>query len=753
MGVLHLICAATSSRTMRGAFLGLWIVLLGLSGCKSAPAVRGDDMEARAPIEAHSEAAQQQFDTAMALLKAGEYLPARDAFRMLQAEYPDDPIATLAEVYIARASMGKIAPQTSFLPEATAAYTRSNEVAQILGALSQSESIDNRIRYGAAAYYALELALRGESDEALNALRDYPSASLSNIVLADDRLAVRSLLLESLWRAGRSDAALEAAARLFQEADALGASYRAADNTQAMGVDGAPQEQAQLEALAPEDRKRLAFLHSLKALSRERAFAVVERGAEELALQDYLHSSTPFLRALAGWRILEQSLDTDIAEKERAGLEDLFNQIAPDLVAIDATSRAAELSQRLAAVGGPKRLAIGFLLPLSGSYRAIGARAMAGALVAMSAFHHASQPEVTLIFEDSQGDPAAIFERFKQQRVLAVAGPLDVQRAQKFAPFAHRYEIPMITLTTESVRAHEGAEDAANVFVFRNFIDATAEARAAARIGFEQLQDRKAAVVYPEVGYGRVTGQAFAAEFRRLGGQIVAEIGYERSKTDFSDTAAKLARSGAEAVFLPDSAEKVAEVSAFFANANIWGTAPDQRPSKKSGRQQVHYLGTSLWEDPILWRQASSYLEGAVVPVWFSAALTQPETQEFVGRFEAIYQRAPSNFEAFSFDTVSWLRALILERGMRRPVALRDALLGSATYRGVTGESHIGQGGESQRALRFVTPTPEGFVALAYRAETARKDAEQPDEQSDAAPGAAPAGAPDSAIVPRQLAP
>lgn len=765
MGVLHSIFAAKTSRTpgesrrvaaraMRGAFLCLCLVLLGLSACKSAPAARGDDLEERAPIAAHSEAAQKQFDAAMALLKAGEYLPARDAFRMLQAEYPEDPIATLAEVYIARASMGKIEPQTSFLPEATAAYPRSSEVAQILGALGESDSIDKRIRYGAAAYYALELALRGESEQALNALRDYPSASLSNIVLADDRLAVRSLLLESLWRAGRSDAALDAAARLYQEADALEAKYRGAGNTQALGIDGAHDEQAQLEALAPEERRSLAFLHSLKAFSRERAFTIVERDAEELALQDYLHSKMPFLRALAGWRILEQSLDAEIAENERAGLEDLFNQIAPDLVAIDATSRAAELSQRLAAVGGPKRLAIGFLLPLSGSYRAIGARAMAGALVAMNAFHHASEPEVTLIFEDSQGDPAAIFERFKQQKVLAVAGPLDVQRAQKFAPFAHTHQIPMITLTTESVRAQEGAEDGANVFVFRNFIDAAAEARAAARIGFEQLQDRKAAIVFPDVGYGRVTAQAFAAEFRRLGGQIVAEIAYDRSKSDFSDTATQLAKSGAEAVFLPDSAEKVAEVSAFFANANIWGIASDEKPSKKSGRQQVHYLGTSLWEDPILWRQASSYVEGAVIPVWFSSALTQPETQEFVARFEAIYQRAPSNFEAFSFDTVSWLRALILERGMRRSVGIRDALLGSATYRGVTGESHMGAGGVSQRALRFVTPSPGGFVALPYRAETARKDAQESADKTDAATGAAPAApAQDSSIVPRQLAP
>lgn len=738
---------AGTARRLRGAFLCLLLGLISLSACKSTPAPRAEELEETAPIAAQNEEAQKRFDAAMALLSAGEYAPAREAFRLVQAEYSEDPIATLAEVYVARASMGEVDPQTSFSPEATAAYQRSAEVAQILGSLAESATVDKRIRFGAAAYYALEMALRGDTDKALDALSSYPSASLSNIVLAQDRLAVRSLLLESLWRAKRSDAALDAAARLYQEAADVEANYTSNTNTNALGDDSLDGAQAQLQALAPEDKKRVAFLHSLQALARQRAFSIVEQNAEDLALQDYLSSKTPFLRALAGWRILEQSLDADVAEKERAGLEDLFNQIAPDLVSIGAMSRAAELSQRLAAVGGPKRLAIGFLLPMSGPYQSIGQRAMAGALVSMSAFHHSSAPEVTLVFEDSQANPEAVFERLKQQKVLAVVGPLDVKRAQKFAPLADTHQIPLITLTTESVRVAPAADvsDAdANSYVFRNFIDAAAEARASARIAFEQLQDRKAAVVFPDVGYGRVTGKAFAEEFRRLGGQIVADIDYDRSKSDFSNAATRLAKSGAEAVFVPDSAEKVAELSAFFANANIWGIPSTQKASKKSRRMQVHYLGTSLWEDPILWRQASNYVEGAVIPIWFSSALPQHETREFVARFEAIYQRSPSNFEAFSFDTVSWLRALMLERGMRRSVAIRDALVSSATYRGVTGESYMGEGGESQRALRFVTPSAEGFVALPYRAETAHKEeAAEPEE----------APSDDAAVVPRTLAP
>jgi ABC-type branched-subunit amino acid transport system substrate-binding protein len=740
-------------RSLRAAFSWLLVLLLGLSACKTGRGARGEDIENKPPIQAESAEAQRRFERAMALLKAGKYEQARQAFRLVQAEFSGDPIATLAEVYVARASMGAVDPATSFSEQATANYAPSPEAARILASLARSEDVDNRIRYGAAAYYALEMALRGKTDEALAALRDYPSASLSNVVLDRDRLAVRSLLAESFWRAGRDIAALEAAARLYDEAAAALAAQTAETTPGTIERDPFADDSFEnnAEPLTPAEQRSVAFLRSVEALARDRAFSIAEKDSEELVLQNYLTAQSPFLRAVAGWRLLERSLQQgaqgEISAEERAGLEDLFNQIAPDLVAIGATSRAAELSQRLAAVGGPKRLAVGFLLPLSGHYRAIGQRAMAGALVAMRAFHHPGQPEITLIFEDSQGDPSQVFQRLKQQEVLAVVGPLDADRARKFAPLARENQIPMITLTTESARAAaspeqespdaaaefgpavEAAEDADETapeqgpFVFRNFIDAAAEARASARIAFYQIGDRRAAVVYPDLGYGRLTGQAFVDEFRSLGGQIVAQIPYDRSKSDFSDVAARLAESGAQAVFVPDSAEKVAVLSAFFANENIWGIMPDAEPSRDSRRMQVHYLGTSLWEDPILVRQAADYVEGATIPVWFSTSLAAPEVQRFVQRFEAIYGRRPGAFAAFSFDTVGWLRALMLERGMRRAVAIRDALLTGGVYRGVTGEAHMGPNGESRRALRFVTPTSEGFVPLPFRADTAERSA------------------------------
>jgi branched-chain amino acid transport system substrate-binding protein len=745
-------------RRLRWLSTLLVVAMLACAACKTSSGKRTTDgADKMPPIKAQSDDAQRRFDEAMALLEEGQWQRAREAFRLVQAEFSDDPIADLAELYLARTLLRRVDLGASFGGKQTdnPPPEELDRAARLFAQLAASEAVDGRVRYGAQAYHALTIALSGSTDEALAALADYPSPSLGGAVLADDRLAVRVLLTESFFRAGRQADVLESAARLHELA----------------APDDASKEPALADELGGDERQEAPSAHdeqvdSALALARERAFEVSTDALEDVDLHDYLSADLSLLRAAAGWGVLTRSLDEGIDDEQRAALEDLFNRIAPDLVAVGAAERAAELSMRLAASGGPKRLTIGFLLPLSGSVAAIGHRAMAGALVAMRSFHHAGHPQVTLVFADSEADPEAAFRQLVEQDVLAVVGPLDVRRARRFAPLAEEAGVPLITLTTEPAgrAAHpepdrsesggagldgdepERAEQ--RPFVFRNFIDAAAEARAAARIAFDEIGDRRAAVVYPDVGYGRATSEAFVEEFRQRGGQVVAEISYDRSRSDFEQVAKQLARSKPEAVFVPDSADKIAELTAFFAHENIWGLAADKRPPKRAKRQMVHYLGTSLWEHPILLRQAASYVEGATIPVWFSPSIPEAHVQQFVGRFEAVYGRRPENFEAFSYDTVNWLRALLLERGMGRPVAIRDALLAGDRHHGVTGLAQMNAQGEPVRALRFITPIDDGFEPLPFTV-----TAERPSSAADADGEAADGEAADDELDPAQPGP
>ncbi|MGM0556421.1 MAG: penicillin-binding protein activator [Myxococcota bacterium] len=735
----------SSARAIRSVALLLFVLMSASSlfACHKSHRRDGDDLSEKPPIEAKDEGAQKKFDEARQLLEDGEYRRAAEQFRLLQADHADDPIAHVAELYAARAALGDLSPgrfaSSTTPPEGLAGAIRRLE------ALANDGSVDDRVSFSARAYLATAHVLAADQQAAYSVLETYSGPSLSSVVLAADQPVALLLIAESMRDAGRYESAVQAYANLYD----IYQEYRPSPED-AGGLTDAGAEQSDSRELF--DDEDLAQLGKWVDLARSYAFELSEEQIDEADLQEYVTTDTPFLRAVGGWGLLRATLEDGIESDEaRAAIEDLFNRVSPDMVAVGAGPRAAELSTQLAAAGGPRRLAIGVVLPLSGKAAGVGAKVMAGALTAIRAYDAADEPSVTLVFQDSAQPAADVFAEFSKQGVAAVVGPLDRKRAVDFAAEAEKSGVPLMTMTAQSARelmrqakgeVRDEAADASDSadadaaprsFVFRNFVDPRAEARAAARLAFEDAGDRKAAIIYPGIGYGRIMAEEFRKEFSSHGGQIVAQIEYDRTSSDFASIAKRLAASDAEAVFVPDSASKVAELTAFFANANIWGYAIGEEPPNRSKRKHVHYLGTSLWQDPMLIRQARSYVDGAAVPSWFSATFDSGRVTRFVRRFEAIHGRVPDNFEAFAYDSVSWFVTLMLERGMSRPEALRDALLSTPQFEGVTGAARFESDGEAVRELRFVTPGDEGFAALPFtaRTETVADDANEDVEPVD----------------------
>jgi ABC-type branched-subunit amino acid transport system substrate-binding protein len=738
------------ARLSRAACFIVGVALLAASvfGCHKSHRKDKEDLAEKPPIEAKSEGAQKKFDEAKALLVAGEYDQAAQQFRLLQADHGDDPIADVAELYAARAALGDLSPSRFAADDAAAGDVSAAR--QQLESLASGKAVDDRVSYSARAYLAAAHAISGDRAGVRKTLKRYPGPSVSSVVLPVDRPLLLLLIADAMNAAERWEAVVEADASLFQ----VYAQHRPEETM----ADDDPEA---LEEPMPDDdpdsifdANDIAQLAGWAQLARTRAFRVADEQLSDAQLQEFLATESSFLRAVSGWGLLRDMLEEGVTSDDaRAAAEDLFNSISPDLVDIGAGNRAAELSTSLAAAGGPRRLAVGVVLPLTGKASGVGAKVMAGTLTAVRAFSANEEPSVTVVFQDSSKPAAEVFEAFSKQGVSAVVGPLDRKRAVEYAAAAESAGIPMMAMTAQSARElmkqagskptdqADGSgnsknddpkatddDEAERPFVFRNFVDPRAEARAAARLAFEDADDRRAAVIYPNIGYGRTMAKAFRTEFRELGGQIVLETEYDRSNSDFGSVAKQLANSDAQAVFIPDSASKVAELTAFFANANVWGYPIDEEPPTRSKRRHVHYVGTSLWQDPILIRQAGSYVEGAAVPSWFSSSFETEHVERFVRRFEAVYGRTPENFEAFAFDSVAWFIHLLRERGMSRPEALRDALLNTPEFVGVTGNTRFRPDGEAVRKLRFVTPSDEGFEPLPFTAQTESVEPDKDDE-------------------------
>ncbi len=663
-----------------------------LVGC-STPSPNGQPEQAP-PIQAADEDVQQEFDRAFQYLDRHNWEMTLDELRLLQSEHAGEEVADVAELYIARALLADMGNRfESMHQDEQQDHGVDDEVFRLLEPLAESQSVDDRIRCAAMAYLSVAYALAGQPDEAVAVLRDYPSASMSPKVLEDDRRWVWPLLGEGLLDAGRYAESVVARGeehRLLAEEEKLDDIVEAVD-------EGSDPVARQLQ------------------LGLNRAFAVSDELSDD-SIRDFLSSDLALVRAVGGWTMIRRGLDgaePPLDDSTLEALQAVLNDIAPDLVNVGAADRVSELSVALAAMMEPERLVIGAAIPLTGPNRAVGHRALAGMLVAQLAFHAAGEPSVTLAIEDTAGDPVGAYERLVDAGAAAVIGPLSADDARQLIDPSSELGVPVLSLAAdrlipleqlEAIEASDPPEDGDEMTppVFRNFVDAIGEARAAARMSFEQFGDRRAAVVYPDMGYGQALQRAFAEEFRTLGGEVVLEIEYERDVSDYVDLASAVAAAEPEAIFMPDTGSKVAEISAFFAQEQIWGVKPDN-PRPDDGRTHVHYLGTSLWHAPIVIDQADNYLRGALVPAWYSEHFEDAQTRQFVQSFEAIYESTPDPFVAFAYDSVNTVRTLMLDRGAAQPDEIAASLRGEDWQLGATGRHRFGTDGEPHRELRFLT--------------------------------------------------
>ncbi len=673
------------SRTLMVGLVLAWSV--ACAGCSSTPNRQATHPDAP-PIEAKSPQAKASFADALERLKKGEWSEAEEGFRLVQSEFPDDPIAQVAELYVARAKLGALEADEKGALTLGAPAGEVQAAAVLLEGLSGGSTVDDRVRYAARIYLALTRVGVGGGAKGVKILEDYPGASMSGIVLKRDALLAWSALTEAFARANRSGDALSAAATLSERV---------------------------LEAMDVAARQGLPESRGMRALATyasARAFEVAP-GVEEATLHTgFLQDPRPLARAAAGWAILSPALDEALSDERRDALEEIYAITSSAMVQAGELERAAELSTLMATSGGPARLVVGVLAPLSGANAAVGARVMRGAMLASRAFSPDARPRLTVVTLDSADPPSDNLAALERAGAIAVVGPVDKAIVPTYAPLMERAQIPMVALSTESLTPPaDGSEG--DAWVFRNFISVEAEARAAAQLAVNRFGDARVAVVFPEIGYGKRAARVFTEHATFLGAQVVASRSYDRSSTDHTAHARAIAAAKPQAIFIPDTGGKVAELTAFIAREGVWG-APHDATARDPKRSYVHYVGTSLWRDPAISGLTASYVDGAVFPVWFGQSVGGDAARAFELSHQRVFGARASLYEAFTYDSVTWLRQIVLDEGMRRGPSARSALTRASGFEGLTGTVRFRAWGEADRELRFVRVGANGFEAMPF---------------------------------------
>ncbi len=393
------------------------------------------------------------------------------------------------------------------------------------------------------------------------------------------------------------------------------------------------------------------------------------------------------------------------------------------------TKEAKSLVEELDKKFAYGRYTIGCLLPLSGSYKIYGNRALKGIELALSQLYfNNADSHIKIIIKDTGSDPdkaALAVRELSELRVAAIIGP--VFTAESAASEAQVAGIPIITLTQKDNITDIGEN------VFRNFFTPEMQVKTILSFAIKELGLSSFAILYPNDNYGKTFMNLFWDETIICGGKVVGVESYNLDQTDFADSIKKLVGLYYEipedikdatdlifdedfneetdkkqeprpivdfdAVFIPDAPKRAGLIipqMAFYDVNDVW------------------FLGTNLWHSDNLIEMARHYAQNAIMTDMFFAESSSKNVRDFVRVFEKAFKEKPGFIEAVAYDTAMILFQVISRPDIQSRYAIKDELTGLDNFQGVTGLTSFDSNGEVRKKLYLLQMRGDKFGEIGF---------------------------------------
>lgn len=460
-------------------------------------------------------------------------------------------------------------------------------------------------------------------------------------------------------------------------------------------------DKIELHAVLADDAARLG--DTADALAEYDAFFAGARPAEKLYLRDRvseLVAKLPPTEALRLWNTLPHDglaaayLGKRVAADARAAGDERTAATVLD-ESKSARDRAGLEEPRAPKMKEGASRAVGLVLPLSGRQRALGERALRGALLAADLMSPGSLPggvPIELKVRDTGSDPAraaAAVDDLAQSGVAAIVGSPDRIEAQSAVPRAEQLGIPFLELAPDEARRGETT--------FKLVRQSEGRARALARLAVKRGA-RSVAVLAPDSAYGRTMAAAFVDEARKLGARIAGDVRYPEASTTFIEPVRRIQQGSPEALFVPSPASQLSLIAPQLTASGVT-RMPGMRPV---GRTTQLYATADGLNERFL-QQTAKYLEGAILAPVFYPDVNDPRAAAFLDRYRQAYGEEPSSLDALAFDAVRAARlGLDHADGDRAALAVTLSHLGE---NGLTGEIAFTAGGDRGGAPPLYTIT------------------------------------------------
>lgn len=323
-----------------------------------------------------------------------------------------------------------------------------------------------------------------------------------------------------------------------------------------------------------------------------------------------------------------------------------------------------------------KVIKIGGLFPMSGPGAYFGTQDKQGIDLAIEQINKSgiNGYKLEVKYEDSACSPLPATQAAKrlldQYKPHIVIGEECSDATLAVMPLMEQAKVPLLNAGSSSIRVTEPG----NPWTFRIMPNEVMQGVDIATNAYKRLNARTAVLLYENTNAGIGNAKVFGETFTKLGGKILADIGFGRDVNDFTAIATRIAGLGKVDVIPTYTLEgQGLRITQALAHAGV---------TKGGGGQSIQ-LGT-IWLPFGFEQKAGKAALGYVRIVQFDPTDKRDVVRNFVQSFKAKYNQDPTHINAHAFDQILVI-ADAVRRGATDSQSIRDRMAATKDFSGVTG--------------------------------------------------------------------
>ena len=355
-----------------------------------------------------------------------------------------------------------------------------------------------------------------------------------------------------------------------------------------------------------------------------------------------------------------------------------------------------------------KTIKIGALLPISGPGAYFGAQDKQAVELALEELNKTGVNGYKFVvqYEDSACGPLPASQAAKrlidQFKPDVIIGEECSDATLAIMPLMEQSKIPLVNAGSSAIKI----TDPGNPWVFRIMPNEVMQGVDIATQAYNKLNARTAALLFENTNAGIGNAKVFKDTFEKLGGKIVAEIGFGRDVNDFTSIATRVAGLGKIDVIPTYTLEgQGLKITQALAQAGV----------VKGGDGPAIQLGT-IWLPFGFEQKAGKAAIGYVRIVQFDPTDQRPLVRDFVSAFKAKFNADPTHISAHAYDQIM-LIADVVKRGAKDAQSIRDTLATTKDFSGVTGSVEFDKNNQNTKmdTIHYMETKPDlSWTALKW---------------------------------------